>query len=134
MAGVCHSYFNQNTYAVANLKAPLYNFSWGVSNKQKSKGQYLSKKSIKTLCKVKAHDFNAVRKKLNRSKKTSYFGSVFHDVIAKTESKKQIEIVVNDFFNRGLLSKNDKNKMIKMVKSVFNNKKVVVNIGYCFFI
>mgnify|MGYP000670645000 CR=1 FL=1 len=86
--------------------------------------QYLSEKSIKTLSKVKAHDFNAVRKNLNRSKKTSHFGSVFHDVIAKTESKKQIEIVVNDFFNRGLLSKNDKNKMIKMVKSVFNNKKL----------
>ena len=124
VAGICHSYSNQNTYAVANLKAPLYNFSWGVSNKQKSKGQYLSKKSIKTLCKVKAHDFNAVRKNLNRSKKTSYFGSVFHDIIAKIESKKQIEIVIYDFFNRGLFSKNDKNKMIKMVKSVFNNKKL----------
>ena len=124
VADICHSYSNQKTYTTTNTNASLYNFKWGNSNKQKSKGQYLSEKSIKTLSKVIAHDFNAVRKNLNRSKKTSHFGSVFHDVIAKTESKKQIEIVVNDFFNRGLFSKNDKNKMIKMVKSVFNNKKL----------
>ena len=124
VADICHSYSNLKTYTTTDLNAALYNFRWGNSNKQKSKGQYLSEKSIKTLSKVKAHDFNAVRKNLNRSKKTSYFGSVFHDVIAKTESKKQIEIVVNDFFNRGLFSKNDKNKIIRMVKSVFNNKKL----------
>ena len=124
VAAICHSYSIQNTNAVANVKASLYNFSWGNSNEQKSKGNFLYEKSIKTLCKVKAHDFNAVRKNLNRSKKTSYFGSVFHDVIAKIQSKKQIEIVINDFFNRGLFSKTEKNKMIKMVKSVFTNKKL----------
>ena len=124
VASICHSYSNNKTYTKTNISASLYNFSWGSSNKQKCKGQNLSEKSIKTLYKVKAHGFNTVRKNLNTSKKTSYFGSVFHDVMAKTESKKQIEIVVNDFFNRGLFSKHEKNKVVKMAKSVFNNKKL----------
>ena len=124
VASICHLYSNHKTYTKTNKSASLYNFSWGSSNKQKSKGQNLSEKSTKTLCKVKAHGFNTVRKNLNRSKKISYFGSIFHDIIAKIESKKQIEIVVNDFFNGGLFSKHEKNKIIKMVKSVFNNKKL----------
>ena len=71
VASICHSYSNHKTYTKTNKSASIYNFSWGSSIKQKSKGQYLSEKSIKTLCKVKAHDFLTVRKNLNKSKKTS---------------------------------------------------------------
>ena len=62
VAGICHSYTNQKTYTTTNIKASLYNFRWGNSNKQKSKVQYSLEKSIKTLHKIKAHDFNTVTK------------------------------------------------------------------------
>ena len=53
VADICHSYSNQKTYTTTNTNASLYNFRWGNSNKQKSKGQYLSEKSIKTLLRMR---------------------------------------------------------------------------------
>ena len=100
-----------------------YQYIWGKSHK-KNKNKISHKEIINKLEKIDVYDSQITTKSLNQSKKSTYFGSVFHDIIAKIESKKQIEIVINDFFKRGLFSKNDKNKMIKMVKSVFNNKKL----------
>ena len=44
--------------------------------------------------------------------------------MSKIESKNQIEIVVDEFFNRGLISDSDKKKIAKMVKSIFDNKEL----------
>ena len=44
--------------------------------------------------------------------------------MSKIESKNQIEIVVDEFFNRGLISDSDKSKIAKMVKSIFDNREL----------
>ena len=44
--------------------------------------------------------------------------------MSKIESKNQIEIVVDEFFNRGLISDSNKSKIVKMVKSIFDNREL----------
>ena len=44
--------------------------------------------------------------------------------MSKIESKNQIEIVVDEFFNRGLISDSNKSNIVKMVKSIFENKEL----------
>ena len=79
---------------------------------------------MKTLTKVECYESKNLKKLFNKSKNTSHFGSLFHDIMSKIESKNQIEIVVDEFFNRGLISDSNKSKIVKMVKSIFDNREL----------
>ena len=90
-----------------------------MSAKIPSKAPLLTKKLMKTLTKVECYESKNLKKLFNKSKNTSHFGSLFHDIMSKIESKNQIEIVVDEFFNRGLISDSDKKKIIKNGKINF---------------
>ena len=124
VSGICHSFTDLKTYSQQSKNASLYNYLWGLSTDIPKKASVLTKKLIKTLTKVDAYESKNLKKLFNKSKNTSHFGSLFHDIMSKIESKNQIEIVVDEFFNRGLISDSDKKKIAKMVKSIFDNKEL----------
>ena len=124
VSGICHSFTDLETYFQYNKNATLYNYLWGLTSKIPNKASVLTEKLMKTLTKVEVYESKTLKKLFNKSKNTSHFGSLFHNIMSKIESKNQIEIVTDEFFNRGLISNSDKNKLIKMIKSIFNNKKL----------
>ncbi len=124
VSGICHSFTGLETYSHHSKNSLLYNYLWGLSTKTPSKPSPLTKKLIKTLKKVEVNESKNLKKLFNKSKNTSHFGSLFHDIMSKIENNNQIEIVVDEFFNRGLISDSNKSKMVKMVKSIFDNREL----------
>ena len=124
VSGICHSFTGLETYSHNSKNALLYNYLWGLSTKILSKPSPLTKKLIKKLTKVEVNESKNLKKLFNKSKNTSHFGSLFHDIMSKIESKNQIEIVLDEFFNRGLISNSNKSKIAKMVKSIFDDREL----------
>ena len=124
VSGICHSFTGLETCSHHSKSALLYNYQWGLSAKIPSKSSLLTKKLMKTLTKVECYESKNLKKLFNKSKNTSHFGSLFHNMMSKIESKNQIEIVVDEFFNRGLISDSNKTKIVKMVKSIFDNREL----------
>ncbi len=100
-----------------------YQYMWGKSHK-KNKNKISLTEIINKLEKIDVHDSQITTKALNQSKKPTYFGNIFHDIMSKIENKNQIGIVINNFFQRGLISEEFRNKINKMAESVFDNKKL----------
>ena len=120
--GLCDAFCKEKQFDKFDSESN-YQFIWGTSHR-KNKNETSLPELINRLEKIYVYDSQITTSVLNQSKKSTYFGNIFHDIISKIENKDQIEIVINNFFNRGIISKEIRNKMEKMIKSVFFNKKL----------
>tara|TARA_B100000945_G_scaffold321297_1_gene335082 strand:+ start:1020 stop:4067 length:3048 start_codon:yes stop_codon:yes gene_type:complete len=92
------------------------------------KSVYKPELSSKKLKKLKLIDpksgknHNSLNKYYNSDKRlSSNFGNIFHNIMSEIEYKHQSDYVINDYFNRGIINKKEKNQIKKSADLIMNN-------------
>ena len=100
----------------------------------------LSSKKLKTLKLIDTKpgkNYNTLSKYYSSDKRlSSNFGNIFHNIMSEIEYEHQSDYVINDYFNRGIISKKEKNQIKNSVdliikhsclKRFFSKKNTVYN-------
>ena len=92
------------------------------------KSVYKPEISSKKLKKLKLIDLKSGKKNNNLNKYynsdkrlSSNFGNIFHNIMSEIEYKHQSDYVINDYFNRGIINKKEKNQIKNSVDLITNH-------------
>ncbi len=92
------------------------------------KSVYKPEISSKKLKKLKLIDLksdknhNSLNKYYNSDKRlSSNFGNIFHNIMSEIEYKHHSDYVINDYFNRGIINKKEKNQIKNSVDLITNH-------------
>ena len=55
---------------------------------------------------------------------SSSFGNIFHNIMSEIEYEHQSDYIINDYYNRGIITKNDKKIIKKNVDSIINHSSL----------